>query len=265
MDRDFYFAGSVPEIYDRHMVPLIFEPYARDLAARVAAAEPQRVLELAAGTGVVTRAMAAILPAQIVATDLNPPMLEQAKARQSAGNVVWQQADAMELPFADDSFDVVACQFGVMFFPDKMKAYREVHRVLQPGGAFVFSVWDRLAENAFAAAVTDALAEHFADDAPRFMARIPHGYYEPDIIRAELAEAGFTQTRVEHVAFVSRAPSPRDVALAYCQGTPMRNEIETRGPLEAATSAVTAALSRRFGDGPIGGPITALVIETGNR
>jgi ubiquinone/menaquinone biosynthesis C-methylase UbiE len=196
---DKLFAGSIPEIYQRFLVPLIFEPYAEDLAARVARVAPHDVLETAAGTGVLTRALAARLPAaRLVATDLNQPMLDLAAARQpDAKKVTWRQANALALPFADHSFDAVACQFGVMFFPDKAQGYREARRVLKPGGRFLFNVWDRIAENEFADVVTQALATLFPQDPPRFMARIPHGYHDVEEIRAQLAAAGFSQIAVE--------------------------------------------------------------------
>jgi ubiquinone/menaquinone biosynthesis C-methylase UbiE len=261
---DKLFAGSIPEIYDRFLVPLIFEPYALDLAERVARVHPRNVLEIAAGTGVLTRAMAAHLPAsvRIVATDLNQPMLDQAASRQSDNRVEWRQADALALPFGDQRFDLVACQFGAMFFPDKVRAYREVRRVLQPGGRLLFNVWDRIAENEFADTVTQALAELFPADPPRFMARTPHGYHDAALIRAELEQAGFSAVSIDSVEDRSRAASPRDPAIAYCQGTPLRNEIEGRDAsrLEEATDHVTEALARRFGGGGIEGRIRALVI-----
>lgn len=263
--NDGLFAGSIPEIYDRLMVPLIFEPYARDLAGRLAGTAPREVLELAAGTGALTRAIAARLPAQarIVATDLNQPMLDHAAARQSGDpRISWRQADASAIPFADGRFDAVACQFGAMFFPDKIQAYRETRRVLTPGGRFFFNVWDDIAENDFADVVTQALAARFPHDPPRFMARTPHGYHDPDRIRADLAGAGFTAISVAAVAHKSTSATPRDSALAYCHGTPLRIEIEARDPagLNDATAAVTQALARRFGDGPIEGRIRAYVI-----
>jgi ubiquinone/menaquinone biosynthesis C-methylase UbiE len=168
---DKLFAGSIPEIYDRFLVPLIFESYARDLAERLAKVEPQDVLETAAGTGVLTRAMASRLPAhvRIVTTDLNQPMLDHAAARlPGETRIAWQQADALALPFADGRFDAVACQFGAMFFPDKVQGYKEARRVLKPGGHFVFNVWDRIEANAFADVVTEALAALFPQDPPRF-------------------------------------------------------------------------------------------------
>jgi ubiquinone/menaquinone biosynthesis C-methylase UbiE len=262
---DKLFAGSIPEVYDRFMVPLIFEPYARDLASRVAKSEPRDVLETAAGTGVLTRAMATALPAQarITATDLNQPMLDRAAAReQTPGRITWRQADALALPFEDQSFDAVACQFGAMFFPDKVQGYREARRVLRPGGHFFFNVWDRISENEFADVVTETLATIFPNDPPRFMARVPHGYHDVATLREALTMAGFAQVRIETLGDISRAPSPRDPAIAYCQGTPLRNEIEARDPsgLEAATQACTEALALRFGSGPVEGRIRAHVI-----
>ena len=261
---DKVFAGSIPEIYDRFMVPLIFEPYAADLAGRVAALAPRDVLETAAGTGVLTRALVSRLAptTHIVATDLNQAMLDQAARRQQVGVVAWQQADALALPFGDRSFDAVACQFGAMFFPDKVQGYKEACRVLKPGGHFFFNVWDRLSENEFADTVTDALATVFPDDPPRFMARIPHGYHDVERIRAELTTAGFTQIIVDSVDASSKAASPRDPAIAYCQGTPLRNEIEARdaSQIEHATSRAAEALAHRFGKGAIEGRIRAFVI-----
>jgi ubiquinone/menaquinone biosynthesis C-methylase UbiE len=264
MAGDSTFAGSIPEIYDRYLVPMIFEPYARDLANRLATLKPVDVLEVAAGTGVVTRAIASTLSdARIVATDLNQPMLDHAASRQAGSDrVAWRQADALALPFEDRSFDAVVCQFGVMFFPDKMRAYREARRVLKPGGCFLFNVWDRISENEFADAVTHALSSLFPDDPPLFLARTPHGYHDGERIRSEMAAAGFEKIAIDTVTRESRAAAPVDPAIAYCQGTPLRNEIEVRKPggLEEATDAAGGELRRRFGDGPIAGRIQALVV-----
>jgi ubiquinone/menaquinone biosynthesis C-methylase UbiE len=261
---DKLFAGSIPELYERYLVPLIFEPYACDLAARVAAAAPRDVLETAAGTGVLTRAMAGSLPAAtlIVATDLNQPMLDEAAKRLVDARIAWKQADALALPFAAASFDVVACQFGAMFFPDKVQGYKEARRVLRSGGHFIFNVWDNISDNEFADVITAALAEIFPHDPPRFLARTPHGYHDAEQIRRELKAAGFGEITVDAVDAISKAPSPRDAAIAYCEGTPLRSEIEARDPagLERATAHAAAALARRFGDGPIEGRIRALVI-----
>lgn len=261
---DKVFTGSIPEIYERFLVPLIFEPYAADLAGRIADARPHAVLETAAGTGVLTRALASRLPGtvQIVATDLNQPMLDQA-AKQSPGRrVAWRQADALALPFEDQSFDVVACQFGVMFFPDKVQGYREARRVLKPGGRFMFNVWDEISTSEFADVVTQALAEVFPKDPPRFMARTPHGYHDTGAIRDALQTAGFANIAIEPLDHRSKAPSPRHPAVAYCQGTPLRNEIEARdgSRLEEATTKAADAIAKRFGNGAVDGRIRAFVI-----
>ena len=264
-ELDKTFAGSIPQRYDDYFVPLIFAPYARDLAQRLATRAPQRVLEVAAGTGVVTRAMRERLPAAtaIVATDLNPAMLETAARIGTAGAVEWRQADAMALPFDDGSFDAVVCQFGVMFFPDKAKAFAEARRVLRPGGVFLFNVWDRIADNELADVVTDAVAVLFPDDPPRFLRRTPHGYHDVATIERDLRAGGFDAApRIETIAARSLAPTPRHPAIAFCEGSPLRSEIEARGTdrLGEAVDASEAAIARRFGSGPVDAKMQAHIV-----
>jgi ubiquinone/menaquinone biosynthesis C-methylase UbiE len=259
------FAGPIPELYDSLLVPLIFAPFAADLSRRVAAMNPSRVLETAAGTGAVTRAMAHALPGhvQIVATDLSQPMLDRAAAVGAAGTVTWKQADAARLPFEDERFDIVVCQFGAMFFPDKAVAYAEAWRVLRRGGVFVFNVWDRIEENEFADIVTQSLARLIPSDPPRFLARTPHGYCDTRTICEDLAKAGFAASpRFETVTERSRAASANLAAIAYCHGTPLRSEIEARSQttLAEATSTCEDAIAARFGTGPVDGRIQALVV-----
>jgi ubiquinone/menaquinone biosynthesis C-methylase UbiE len=262
---DKVFTGSMAEIYDTHLVPLIFECYAADLASRAAAMAPDAALEIAAGSGVLTRALGDTLrpDTRQVATDLNAPMLDQAASVQAdPGRVEWRTADAMDLPFAAESFDMVACQFGVMFFPDRVKAYAEARRVLQPGGSFIYNMWDRIEENDFAHVVTCALADCFPTDPPRFLARTPHGHHDPSQFEAELREAGFNDVTVEAVDDVSVASGPEIPAIAYCRGTPLRSEIEDReGPdLEQATAYAAAAIADRFGTGRVEGRVRGFVI-----
>ncbi|HYC48197.1 MAG TPA: class I SAM-dependent methyltransferase [Burkholderiales bacterium] len=264
-NADKVFAGSIPAMYERYLVPLIFEPYAADLTSRLGAKTLSSVLEIAAGTGVVTRAMAAALPASvsIVATDLNQPMLDYAASRGTPRPVEWRQADAMQLPFDDASFDAVVCQFGVMFFPDKAKAYSEARRVLKPGGTFLFNVWDRIEHNEFADIVTAALEQLFPSDPPRFLGRTPHGHHDLETLRRDLARGGFSAPpEIATVSARSRAKSPMEPAIAYCQGTPLRNEIEARDAalLDSATRVAAEAIARRFGDGAVDGRIQAHVI-----
>ncbi|HSV21296.1 MAG TPA: class I SAM-dependent methyltransferase [Casimicrobiaceae bacterium] len=259
------FEGSIPELYDTLMVPLIFEPYAQDIAQRLRGRALSSVLEIAAGTGVVTRALARTLApdVRIVATDLNAAMIARAAEVGTARPVEWRTADAAELPFADGTFDAVVCQFGAMFFPDKPAAFAQMRRVLRPGGVLLFNVWDRIEDNAFADTVTQALAAIFPADPPRFMARTPHGYHDKDTIARDVAAGGFgAPTHVETVTAQSRARTPKVPAVAYCQGTPLRNEIIARDPggLEAATAQATDALARRYGAGSIEGKIQAHVV-----
>lgn len=227
-ETDKLFGGSIPETYDRLMVPLIFEPYAADIAQRAASLSPGAVLEIAAGTGVVTPALAPKLPsaASYVVTDLNQPMLDYAASRQAPDSrITWRQADAMAVPFENAAFDLVCCQFGAMFFPDRPVAYREARRVLKSGGHFLFNVWDRIEENLFADDVTNALARVFPNDPPRFLARTPHGYHDTALIRRDLEDAGFSRVVIETRAEQSRASSPRVPAVAYCQGTDRKSVV----------------------------------------
>ena len=261
---DAAFAGSVPQIYERLLVPLIFEPYAADIARRLMARKPARVLEVAAGTGVVTRTMAAALPdAEIVATDLNQPMLDVARSIGTKRPVEWRQADALSLPFPDGSFDTYVCQFGAMFFPDRSKAFAEARRVLRPGGLLIFNVWDTLADNDFARIVTETVAALYPVEPPRFLARTPHGYNDRATIDRDVIAGGFAKPTIEAVPARSHAPSHRDPAVGYCHGTPLRNEIEAKGPnaLAEATDAAADAIARQFGHGPVDGRIQALVVS----
>jgi len=264
-EADRSFAGSVPQIYEQHLVPLLFEPYAADLTTRIALKRPSKLLEIAAGTGAVTRHLARTMSSttSIVATDLNQAMLDVAAKMRMARPVEWKQADAMQLPFADGSFDVVACQFGAMFFTDKPRAFAEVHRVLRPGGTFFLNVWDRLDENEFAATISRALASQYSDDPPRFLARVPYGYHDRNLVVQDLGRGGFTKSPlVNTVAIRTRAETPRVPAVAYCQGTPLRAELEAKGPtrLTEGTDVAAAAMARRFGTRSVEGKLQAHVV-----
>ena len=264
-EADRMFSGSIPELYETHLVPLIFAPYAQELARRVARESVSRVLEIAAGTGVLTRAVVDALEpdVSIVATDLNQSMLDYGAAVRADRNVHWRQADALALPFEDGTFDAVICQFGVMFFADRVTAYSEALRMLKPGGRLLFSVWDHISENEFANIVTESLANVFPEDPPLFLARTAYGYSDIAEIGADLRKGGFSATPTfETLAARSKAPEPSVPAVAYCQGTPLRNEIETRDGtlLRHATEVATAALAERFGSGAIEGKIQGHIV-----
>jgi len=262
-ENDRVFDSSMPAFYDRYLGPLIFADYAEDLAGRAAVLRPAKVLETAAGTGIVTRALARMLAdAEIIATDLNQAMLDFAAAQSGTERVIWRQADAQRLPFKDGSFDTVLCQFGVMFFPDRIAGYREARRVLRPGGRFLFSVWDRLAENEFSHIVAEAVAAVFPKDPPQFLTRTPYAYHDAGEIERDLITAGFSSIAIETVARRSRAASPRDPALGLCCGSPMRSQIEAHGvdQLEIAIDAAAAAIASRFGTGAIDGKMQAHIM-----
>lgn len=260
---DSVFSDSISAIYEARLVPMLFEPFATELAGRLPS-NATSLLEIAAGTGAATRAIARQLPAvTIVASDLNSGMIRQAISAGTARPVEWCQADAMRLPFADTSFDVVVSQFGAMFFPNKPAAFAEARRTLRPGGRLVFTVWNRIEYSEFEDVVTTALAGMFPDDPPRFLARTPHGYADRAVIERDVLAGGFQQRPdIDVVTLDSRAASARAAAIAMCQGTPLRSEITARAPngLEHATHIATDALARRFGNGPITGKMQALIV-----
>jgi SAM-dependent methyltransferase len=262
-EADKLFAGSIPELYDRHLGSLLFNPYAKNMANRFAGFAG-RLLETAAGTGILTRALVQSLPkgASITATDLNQPMLDRAAQRLTAPGLEWQQADALDLPFEDASFDAVVCQFGAMFFPDKPAGFAEARRVLKPDGRFVFSVWDRIGESEIPETVNSAVGAVFPDDPPTFLTRVPYAYHDTERIRRDLRDAGFGRAEIETVVLRGRAASPADPAIGLCQGSPLHHEIEARDAdrVDEVTDLVTLAVAQRFGDGPIEGKLQALVI-----
>lgn len=260
---DTLFAGSIPGLYDRHLGPLLFEPYAQEVAKRAAAWDPPRILETAAGTGIVTEAVhRAVLEAEIVATDLNPAMLDVAAQRIRSDKVRFQPADALDLPFDDAGFGLVICQFGVMFFPDKVRGNAEARRVLHDGGRYLTVIWDSVERNAGSQVVGDAIAALFPDDPPRFLDRTPFGYSDIARIEADLNAAGFSDITVETVEKRSRAASARDVAIGLCCGSPLRNEIDDRDPamLEPAIAAATAALAPWEGPDGFDAPMSAHIV-----
>jgi len=228
---DVRFSGSVPANYERYMVPLLFRPYAEVLAEHARQFAPRSILETAAGTGVVTDALARALPdAEIVATDLNQAMLDVAADRVNAPNVSFRQADALELPFGDGQFDLVVCQFGAMFYPDKVKGNAEARRVLRDGGHYLLAIWDRIERNALSILAHETMSRQFPDNPPMFMKRGPFSYYEPEWIERDLKAAGFNGVTIETVELRSRSPSAEDAARGLTYGSPMGVELEEYGP-----------------------------------
>lgn len=259
------FVGRVPELYDRFMGPYIFEPFTEPVSSRIAAFQPARVLEVAAGTGLLTEGLVRALPdAVIIATDLNGPMIDYAAGMRDAPGVVWEVADANSLPYPDGAFDLVVCQFGAMFFPDRPRAYTEARRALTADGTLVLVIWDSLATNDFPRVVADTMNRLLDDEGPSFIERIPHGYHDVAEIRADLMAAGYTRVDVETVA-VNSVAFADDLSHGFVEGTPMRAEIEARlsGGFERAANAVRDALIVECGTGQtnqISGKLTAFVV-----
>jgi len=258
------FTGSFAEVYDRYLVPMDFAPHGRRIAERVGALAPRSVLETAAGTGVVTRELARILPseARITATDLNQPMIALGQINVGSERVRWQQADALDLPFPNGEFDVVVCQFGVMFFPDKRKAFREALRVLRGGGRFLFNVWDSFdANGSWALIIAARVVGPILGRDPVSLLAPP--YYDDSTIRSDLAAAGFANFQVERVTEPSRAASAGDAAKIVCHGSMLRTAIDAHDPsrLDEITDRVTEVLLTRFGTGPVEGVTQAVLVS----
>jgi SAM-dependent methyltransferase len=261
--QELRFTGSVPEKYQQLMVPLIFRPFAEELAARARAFAPERVLETAAGTGAVTKALCEALPAaEIVATDLNQPMLDVAAGQVGPDRVRFIQADAQDLPFAHASFDLVVCQFGAMFFPDKVRGHGEARRVLREGGHYLLAIWDRIERSPLSEAAQQVLIDLFPEDPPLFMREGPFGYHDPVSIESDLHDAGFGTVDIETVELRSRSRSATEAAAALCYGTPMGVEIEDRAPgtLDRAFERVVEAFRRFEGPAGIDAPMAAHVV-----
>ncbi|MDT4892524.1 MAG: hypothetical protein QOE97_1559 [Pseudonocardiales bacterium] len=258
MTTDARWLGSMPEVYDRCLASALFTPFAEYLAHIAADLAPRRVLELAAGTGIVTRALVDALPdADITATDLNPAMVEWGRAR--VPEVIWQSCDAQRLELPESSFDLLVCQFGVMFFPDRPASFAEAARVMAADGRYLLTAWDRAENSHFPAALIDAF-ETVVGERSRFLTEVPHGYFDPDRIRADLVAGGLAIDSLDRVVLRGGASSARVVAEGYCFGSPVRFELEKHGDLAELAAAVGDEMTRRLGDGPVTSDLPAFVV-----
>ncbi len=258
------FTDSIPGDYNKYLGPFLFEPYAKDLASRMVVEAGAAVLEVACGTGILTEALRCAVPddASIVATDVSEAMLDRARARRGhLPGVRFQQADAMALPFADGSFDVVAQQFGLMFFPDKLRALCEARRVIAPGGRLVFNVWDGLDSNPFVRVAQNAIATFFGEKPPQFL-YLPWSYHEHEAIRALVLEAGFSSCELHTVAHTATRSTAREVALGLVRGNPTILDIRERATacVDEVVEAVACALGDAFGGETLHVPMQAIVI-----
>lgn len=256
------FEGSIPDNYHDHLGPMFFEEYAKDMASRAVNAKPKTVLEIAAGTGIVTAHLARQLPdITITATDLNPAMLERARKHVSSNNVEWKTADMLDLPFQDNSFDLIVCQFGMMFVPDKVEAFRQMRRVLKDGGRILFSTWHSL-DNMKFAKHADRVINSFFQDNPLTFYQLPFSYYDEDKIKKDLNEAGFKEVNFEHVKKETRADSESAVR-GLLEGNPVITGINERNPdkLSEIKEKLKTSLLEEFGPDPLRCPLHALVVE----
>jgi SAM-dependent methyltransferase len=258
MSSDTSWVDAMPEVYDRELGPALFLPYAEQLAGLAAGLAPRRVLELAAGTGILTRELLRALPdAEVTATDLNAAMVVWAAER--VPGATWRQADAQQLDLPDGCVDLVACQFGAMFFPDRPAAYAETARVLVPGGTFLLSVWDVVEGSQLSAVMVECLAAVWPEDPPGFLVRVPHGYADPDLVRTDLTAGGLQVTALDRVVLRGQASSPRGLAEGFCLGSPLRFALQERGDLDALTRRLGDEMTARLGDGPVEGELAAWV------
>lgn len=253
-DNSAKFVGSIPEFYDRGLGPVIFADFSAEMAQRVKALNPKLVVETAAGTGILTRALRDALPGRtkIIATDLSPPMLEMARRKFARGEpVVLQPADAVNLPFDDECCDLLVCQFGLMFFPDKEQSYRTAYRVLEDGGHYLVSVWDSHEFNQFAAATHQVVERLFPDNPPQFYA-VPFSCSAIDPIKAGLMAAGFSSVEISVKRIDKLVPDLELFARGMVLGNPLADQIAARGgDAEAVIAAILAELQERFGDEPM--------------
>lgn len=258
------FIGMVPENYERYLGPLMFKPYAQDLAYRLVVGDRSEVLELACGTGILTSELLSVMDSgvHLVASDLNEPMLAVAQRKIRDRRVEWQQADACALPFEAGRFDAVISQLGIQFFADKAVAAGEVRRVLRPGGVFLFSTWGGPQRNPLAHIAQQTAEACFPSDTPTFY-HVPWSYGDTRQIESDLRAGGFRHVSIQPVTLVGRAPSADYAAMGVVQGTPMANAINERRSItvDAFTAVISASLTRELGDGPLALPMQAWVVR----
>ncbi len=218
-----HFIGSVPENYERYLVSSIFGPWASDLVEVAALRPSDRVLDIACGTGIVARTAARRLGSggTVVGLDLSAPMLEAARsaAANEGVSVEWREGSALKLPLPDAAFDVVFCQQGLQFFPDRPAALLEMHRVLAAGGRLVLSVWREIERSPGFAVLAEALTRHIGPEAGTLMTSGPFGLSNAEELRALIAAARFSDIALRSALKALRFTSPNEFVLRYAAGS----------------------------------------------
>jgi len=257
------FSGNIPINYEEHLGPLLFEPYAIDMAERVKKLNPSTVLEIACGTGRVTNHLLKVLSedAMLTATDINPAMLNLAKemVRETKG-VKWEVADSMALPFGNETFDCIIAQFGVMFYSDKVKAHQEAFRVLKTGGALIFNSWNMMSGNIAVQMVKELLDEYFPQNPPNFY-DIPFSYFNTDLIRMDLNKGGFSHIDTTLLKVNGYSPNAYSAAKGLLEGTPVSVGITERNAeiLPELVETLAGRLATHFGAKDLSVPLEAIV------
>lgn len=264
METNIAFSGTIPETYDKYLGPLLFEPYAKDIIERIKKKKFLNVLELACGTGRVTQYLRDILPAdaRIVATDINPDMLNIAQNKITGKNIEWKEADMQNIPFKDSEFDLVICQFGIMFVPDKEKAYSEIYRVLKKDGMFLFNTWNKLEKNRLLFSADEIINDYFKDN-PVLFYQIPFSYFKIDEIEKHLTEAGFSSFQITELETEGLSDSVSDATTGMVEGNPVLSAINEKDPklIPVIKEKLSNVLSEKFGDNPLRCPMHAIVCE----
>ena len=246
------------EVYHQYMVPFLFQVYADDLAGRIDVPANGAVLETAAGTGVLTRSLRDRLPTstRLVSTDINDAMLDVAR---EIDGVEFQVADATDLPFDDNTFDAVFCQFGVMFYPDKERGFSEVARVLKPGGRYLFNVWDRIERNEIPNAIHEFVTAKSPDDPPGFLTVPIGGFADMNLVTTMLQAAGFRDIDIAVLPRQTGPASVKDIITGQVRSTPLLGELKARDLGDDQTlSEIEGMLRDKFGPDPISAPLQAI-------
>jgi ubiquinone/menaquinone biosynthesis C-methylase UbiE len=260
-ENSIQFTAGIAEIYEKYLAPVFFISTSKDLVTHIPGS-PAKILELATGTGQVTRILVERYPdAKIFATDLNPGMLGVAKRIVTSENISWDIVNAEEIPYSSDEFDALICQFGIMFFPDKQKALGEAYRVLKPGGTITFNTWDKLESNHICKLADDAVKSVFKVDPPQFY-HVPFSMYDTDEMTKMMQSAGFKNIKIENRKIEGFSDSAENAVLAFTEGNPIAEQIKERdeSKLPVLKAAMLDAFKKEYGNGSFNIPLSEFIV-----